>query len=260
MFKSNAAIEFRNVSKTFGTKKGGVLALSDISFDVKWGEFVSIVGPSGCGKTTLLRIAAGLVKPTSGKVFMNGKEVDSPQTNLGIVFQFPTLLPWRTVIDNILFQVEMRGLEKALYMDRCMELIKMVHLEGFEKKYPSQLSGGMQMRVALCRALIHDPPILLMDEPFRGLDALTQDTLDNELMRIWEATHKTVLFITHNLAEAVFLSDRVIVLSSRPGRILAELDIRIDRPRDPAVKHSYKFVSYVSELNKLIGVASSYVV
>ncbi|MEM4306626.1 MAG: ABC transporter ATP-binding protein [Candidatus Caldarchaeum sp.] len=245
-------IIFQNVSKVFKGKDSYVVALNDVSFTVEDGAFVSVVGPSGCGKSTLLRIAAGLIKPTSGRVFLNGKEVNHPQTNIGIVFQFPTLLPWRTTIGNILFQVEMRGLNKNGYIDRCRKLIKMVGLEGFENKYPSQLSGGMQMRVALCRALIHDPPILLMDEPFRGLDAITQDALDYELMRLWEITRKTVLFITHNLMEAVFLSDKVVVLSPRPGKVVSIVNIEIERPRKPSIKQNSDFVSYVVTLRDMI--------
>jgi len=250
----NNAITVENVSKIFETKFGHVKALEDITFNVGEGEFIAIVGPSGCGKTTLLRIIAGLIRPTKGRVIVNNEIVNKPLTNIGLVFQFPTLLPWKNVMDNILFQIEMRGLKKSDYIEKCKELIKMVGIEGFEKAYPSQLSGGMQARVALCRALIHDPPILLMDEPFRNVDAYAQDILDLELLKIWEKSRKTVIFVTHNLSEAVFLADKVIVMSYKPGRIIQTVNIslRLGRPRTLQSKATQEYGELVVHIRKLI--------
>lgn len=224
-------IQVVDVQKVFPQKTGLLQALGGVCLDVSGQEFVSVLGPSGCGKSTLLRILAGLIPPTSGDVFVHGNRVDGPTVNVGIVFQNPVLLPWRTVLRNIELQVEVRGLDRGSFRDKARELLALVGLAGFEASYPYQLSGGMQQRVSLCRALIHDPPLLLMDEPFGALDALTREQMNFELQRIWMGTKKTILFITHSIAEAAFLSDRVMIMSARPGKIQGEIAVNLPRPR-----------------------------
>ena len=200
---------------------------------MRGGEFLSIVGPSGCGKSTLAMLIAGLMRPTSGVIAVDGRAVSRPQTELGIVFQNAVLLAWRSALDNVLLQVEMRGLAARQYRDRAMELLRSVGLDGFERRLPHELSGGMRQRVAICRALIHDPPLLLMDEPFGALDALTRDQMTLDIQGICARGGKTVLFITHSITEAVFLSDRVLVMTPRPGRIDTTIDVDLPR-RAPA--------------------------
>jgi NitT/TauT family transport system ATP-binding protein len=207
-----------------------------LSFDVRAGEFLSIVGASGCGKSTLAMLIAGLYPVTSGTISLDGAVVDRPQTNLGIVFQNPVLLAWRRAMDNVLLQVEMRGLDPKPYREGALRLLASVGLKGFEHRYPHELSGGMRQRVSLCRALIHDPPLLLMDEPFGALDALTRDQMTLDIQRIWRRGQKTVLFITHSITEAVFLSDRIIVMTPRPGKIDTILEVDLPRPRRLAVR------------------------
>jgi len=198
---------------------------------VREGEFLAIVGPSGCGKSTLLKMVAGLLPASAGEIRVRGARVDGPQDSAGIVFQAPVLLAWRSVLDNVLLQIEMRRLPRDGYRAKAQALIDMVGLSGFEKKYPWQLSGGMQQRASICRALVHDPAVLLMDEPFGALDAMTREKMNLELQRIWAETRKTVLFITHSIPEAVFLADRVLVMTERPGSIAALYDIGLPRPR-----------------------------
>lgn len=224
-------IQLRRVEKVYMSRDGPVHSLRAISLDMQAGEFLSIVGPSGCGKSTLLKIVAGLLPASGGEVLFEGCRIEGPPEEIGIVFQSPVLLAWRTVLDNIMLQVEMRRLPYQAYRNRALELIQTVGLAGFERKYPWELSGGMQQRVAICRALLHDPSILLMDEPFGALDAMTRETMDLELQRIWSATEKTVLFVTHSIPEAVFLSDRVLVMTERPGTVAAIYDITLPRPR-----------------------------
>ncbi|MPY72454.1 MAG: ATP-binding cassette domain-containing protein, partial [Alphaproteobacteria bacterium] len=208
-----------------------VPALAEVNLTVEAGEFVVLLGPSGCGKSTLLLTMGGLLKPTSGVVRIGDEEIHRPYTQLGIVFQDPTLLEWRTALRNILVQAEVRGLDKSRARARALDLMKATKLLGFEDSYPSGLSGGMKQRVAICRALLHDPPLLLMDEPFAALDALTRDQMGIDLQALWLNDRKTVVFVTHSIPEAVFLADRVIVLSPRPGRILEEVTVDIPRPR-----------------------------
>ncbi len=225
-------VDAAGVSVTFATKAAEVPALRDITLAVAPGEFVSIAGPSGCGKSTFLKAVAGLVAPSSGSIVLNGTAVTGPRDDVGFVFQRPALLEWRTVEKNIWLQGEMRGLPKASYRARAEELIALTGLEGFEKAYPHELSGGMQQRVALCRALLHEPQVLLMDEPFGALDALTRERMNLELHRIWEQTGVTVLLVTHSVPEAIYLANRVVVMSPRPGRILEELPVGLPRVRD----------------------------
>jgi len=224
-------IRLDGVAKTYKTGDGPVESVKPVTFDIREGEFLAIVGPSGCGKSTLLKMVAGLLPVTSGEVSIDGRHVAGPHDGVGIVFQSPVLLAWRTVFDNIMLQIEMRKLPRAEYAQRAMDLLEMTGLAGFEKKYPWQLSGGMQQRASICRALVHDPRILLMDEPFGALDAMTREKMNLELQRIWHTTGKTVLFITHSIPEAVFLADRVLVMSERPGSIAAIYDVNIPRPR-----------------------------
>lgn len=224
-------IQLKNIEKIFNTKNGTVTACQEVTFDIKQSEFVAIVGPSGCGKTTILKMLAGLVPYTSGEIRIDGQLVDKPQTNLGIVFQDSVLLDWRDVFSNVMLQVELRGMNRAQYRDVAMNLLHKVGLDGFEKKKPYELSGGMKQRVSICRALVHDPPLLLMDEPFGALDALTREQIATDIQHLWLEKRKTALLITHSIPEAVLLADRVIVMSPRPGRIVEIMDIDLERPR-----------------------------
>jgi NitT/TauT family transport system ATP-binding protein len=242
-----------SISKVFDTFSGDrIVAIEEVSFDIGSGEFIPILGPSGCGKSTLLRIIAGLLKPTGGRVSVGGNPVHGPIKSIGFVFQKPVLFDWYRVLANVLAPVELAGLRKKDYIDKAHELIRLVKLEGFEDKYPKELSGGMQQRVAIARALILDPEILIMDEPFGALDALTRDQLNLELLKIWREKRKTILFVTHNIPEAVLLGDRVVVFSERPGRIKAILPVDLPRPRDIEVKKDKKFGELEVELYKLI--------
>jgi NitT/TauT family transport system ATP-binding protein len=237
-------IRIDGVTKVYKTDDGEVESLKPLSFDVHDGEFVALVGPSGCGKSTLLKLVAGLLPVSAGEIRVGGAPVRAPQTGVGIVFQSAVLLAWRSVIDNILLQAEMRGLPMREARERARHLIRMTGLEGFENKHPWQLSGGMQQRAALCRALLHDPPVLLMDEPFGALDAMTRERMNLELQRIWLEARKTVLLITHSIPEAVFLADRVLVMSERPGRIAADYAIDLPRPRSFDVMGTPRFADY----------------
>ena len=232
----------------YGSKADGVVALADIDFTVREGEFVSIVGPSGCGKSTLLRILAGLMPQTQGQASLAGSTIDGPRRDIGVVFQSPILFPWRTVLGNAEVPVDVQGLDRKKMRVRALELLKLVGLEGFESRYPRELSGGMQQRVSLVRALIHDPALLLMDEPFGALDAMTRETMHIELQRIWMERRKTIVFITHSIAEAVFLADRVLVMTPRPGKIGAELTIDLPRPRPLDIVNTEVFGGYVRQI------------
>lgn len=237
-------IEARGVSKTYQSKDGAVESLKPLDFAIKEGEFVSIVGPSGCGKSTLLKMVAGLLPISGGSLTLAGKPIVGPQKDVGIVFQSAVLLPWRSVEDNILLQAEMRHLPMDAARARARELMEMAGLKGFGGKYPWQLSGGMQQRASICRALLHDPSVLLMDEPFGALDAMTREKMNLELQRIWMASKKTVMLITHSIPEAIFLSDRVIVMSERPGSIAAMYDIDLPRARTLDMMASAEFGAY----------------
>ena len=237
-------IEARGVSKIYQSKDGPVESLKPLDFAIKEGEFVSVVGPSGCGKSTLLKMVAGLLPISGGSLTLAGKPIKGAQKDVGIVFQSAVLLPWRSVEDNILLQAEMRHLPMDAARARARELMEMAGLKGFEKKYPWQLSGGMQQRASICRALLHDPSVLLMDEPFGALDAMTREKMNLELQRIWMASKKTVMLITHSIPEAIFLSDRVMVMSERPGSIAAVYDIDLPRPRTLDVMSSPEFGAY----------------
>jgi NitT/TauT family transport system ATP-binding protein len=224
-------IAVRGLRKEYATSRGTVPALEDIDFTVREGEFVAIVGPSGCGKSTLLKIVAGLLPASAGEVRLNGERVVGPRRDVGVVFQSPVLFPWRTVLDNVLLPVDVQRLGRERNRARAMELLALVGLQGFEHRYPWELSGGMQQRVAITRSLIHDPALLLMDEPFGALDAMTRESMNLELQRIWLERKETVLFVTHSIPEAVFLADRVFVMTRRPGRLLDRIAIDLPRPR-----------------------------
>jgi NitT/TauT family transport system ATP-binding protein len=250
-------ISIQGVSKTFTGRNAVVEALSAIDLDVADGEFVSVIGPSGCGKSTLLMLLSGLDRATSGIIRVGGKLIDKPTSDLGIVFQQDVLLEWRTAIANVLLQADIRGLDKAAARARATELLAMVGLDGFTGAYPYELSGGMRQRVAICRALLHEPPLLLMDEPFGALDALTRDQLQIDLLRLWSKQKMTVVFVTHSIAEAVFLSDRIVVMSPRPGRIEEIITIDLPRPRRLALRESPEFLDYnkrVTGVFKALGV------
>jgi NitT/TauT family transport system ATP-binding protein len=244
-------VEVTGVSQTF--RRGGTVthALDGIDLTIGEGEFVTIVGPSGCGKSTLLRIVAGLLRHTTGSVRLDGTEVSGAQTNLGIVFQSPVLLEWRNILGNVMLQLELRGLDPAAYRERAHELLAKVGLEEFHDRRPRELSGGMRQRAAIVRALIHDPPLLLMDEPFGALDALTREQMRIDLEELWMQTGKTVLFITHSIDEAVLLADRVIVMSPRPGRVEQVFDIPLARPRGLAARSHPAFIEATTRITDL---------
>jgi NitT/TauT family transport system ATP-binding protein len=247
-------IAYREVRKVYNSGGDQVVALDNFSLDVADGEFVTVVGRSGCGKTTLLKLTAGLLGATSGSIDVAGKPVTAPLTNIGIVFQAPVLLPWRKTLDNVLLQIEARKLDVNGYRKRALELLELTGLKGFEDRYPAELSGGMQQRVSISRALIHNPPLLLMDEPFGALDAITRDEMNLELLRIWSESKKTVLFITHSIPESVFLGDRVIVMTPRPGKVAEILNIDLPHPRATAVRDDGKFIGYVKRIRERLDV------
>ena len=231
-----SAIAITNLEKVYVTQDGSqIRALGPVSMNINPHEFVSVVGPSGCGKSTLLKIAAGLIPLSAGSLTIHGEQVVAPRKDVGMVFQSPVLLPWKTILQNILLPIEIRNQPVNAFTERAMELISLVGLDGFHDRYPHELSGGMQQRAAIVRALVCDPDILLMDEPFGALDAITRDQMNVELLEIWARTKKTVLFITHGIAEAVFLSDRVVVLGARPGQVIEEFVVDLPRPRN--IKH-----------------------
>jgi NitT/TauT family transport system ATP-binding protein len=227
---------------------GRLLALDNVNLAVEEGEFVTIVGPSGCGKTTFINIADGLLKPTAGRITLDGRAITGPGRDRAMVFQDPCLMPWRTVFKNVIFGLECQGKDGQAEKDRANGFIKLVGLAGFEEHFPHELSGGMQQRCNLARALAVDPEILIMDEPFAALDAQTREIMQLELLRIWRASGKTVLFITHQINEAIYLADRVIIFGARPGRVKDTLKINIPRPRDLSVKRSKQFLEYEDHL------------
>jgi NitT/TauT family transport system ATP-binding protein len=243
-------IEVRGVSKTFRSGKIAVEALRDIDLEVRAGEFVAIVGASGCGKSTLLRLVGGLLAPSRGQVLIAGKAVTEPSPGAGVVFQTPVLLPWRTVQQNVRLPLDIQ--RAGGQAQRTQELLDLVGLRGFEKARPFELSGGMQQRVALCRALVTNPSLLLMDEPFGALDALTREQMNVELQRIWLETGKTVLLITHSITESVMLADRVVVMTPRPGRIQEIIDVGLPRPRDFSVLREGEFHKACERIRRLM--------
>jgi NitT/TauT family transport system ATP-binding protein len=248
-------LEIQFLTKTyFPDRKQPLTALKDLNFCVASGEFLSLVGPSGCGKSTFINLTCGLLRPTSGQILLHGEPITEPIRDVGIAFQAPILLEWRTVFQNVLLPIEI--LERKVrphHREHATKLLKLVGLAGFEDAYPRELSGGMQQRVSICRALVHDPSFLLMDEPFGALDAMTRDKMNKELLRIWGEAKKTLIFITHNISEAVFLSDRVVVLTARPGTVRDIVTIDSPRPRDPA---GTDFKNIEAHIRDLIGEAA----
>ncbi len=242
------AVRIEGLRKRFDTAE----AVEDVTFDVGENEFVALVGPSGCGKSTTLRIVAGLVPPTRGAVYLRGQEVSGPIPDVGMVFQAPVLLPWRTALDNVLFMAEMRGERPGPYRRRALDLIALAGLSGFEERHPHELSGGMQQRVAICRALLLNPSLLLLDEPFGALDVLTREKMGFELQRIWGASKTTVILVTHSITEAVLLSDRIVVMTARPGRIKAMIPVDLPRPRDTRTLRNPRFVDLAAAVRDQI--------
>jgi NitT/TauT family transport system ATP-binding protein len=238
---AGTSITYHGVTKTYSSRERPVTAVRDVDAEVAAGEFVSLVGPSGCGKTTLLMMTAGLIGMTQGEILLGDRPVRGPQTDCGVVFQDPTLLPWRSVLNNVMLQIEIRHLEKHPYRERAMDLLASTGLAGFEHSYPYELSGGMRQRVSLVRALIHEPQLLLMDEPFGALDAITRDQMNIDIQKLWLERRQTVLFVTHSVSEAIFLSDRVLVISTRPARIEKEIVVDLPRPRTLADRESPRF-------------------
>ncbi|MBU8879718.1 ABC transporter ATP-binding protein [Bacillus sp. FJAT-29790] len=251
---TNPKVEIKNVTKIFsGHKKNAqVLALDTTNLKIMPNEFITILGPSGCGKSTLLRIVAGLEEQTTGHVYLDGHEVSGPSSNRGMVFQAYSLFPWLTVEENILFGLKNNEMTSVQRKEIVKNYIELVRLNGFEKHYPRQLSGGMQQRVAIARALANDPEILLLDEPFGALDNQTRTLMQELLLEIWEKSHKTILFITHDVEESIFLANRVIVMTSRPGRIKADIPIELEHPRAYNIKVEPRFLAYKEQLTELI--------
>ena len=249
----HGVIEIRNLSKMYASQDGPVHALADLSFAVADAEFVTIVGHSGCGKSTLLKIIAGLLGPSSGTVKVRGRTVTAPLSDVGMVFQRPVLLKWRTILDNVMLPIEMLHLPRAGGREHALDLLKLAGLIDFRHHYPAQLSGGMQQRAAICRALVHDPSLLLMDEPFGALDLMTREEMNVELLRIWSQRRKTTLLVTHSISEAVFLADRVIVMTPRPGMVADVVDVRLPRPRIPETKLDPLFSECVQIIGRKIG-------
>jgi NitT/TauT family transport system ATP-binding protein len=239
-------VEVDRLTKTFGT----TVAIEELSFTARDHEFVTLVGPSGCGKSTTLRIVAGLLEPSAGSVRVNQRNVRGPVRDAAMVFQSPVLLPWRRMLDNILFTVEMRGETRDAARERAAALVRLAGLEGFEHRYPHELSGGMQQRVAICRALLLQPSLLLMDEPFGALDVLTRERLGFQLQHIWAANRSTVIFVTHSITEAVVLSDTVVVFSARPGRIRSRVSVDLPRPRDTGTLRDPRFLDLSAEIRE----------
>ncbi|WP_142850833.1 ABC transporter ATP-binding protein [Telmatospirillum sp. J64-1] len=249
--ESSPLVRISHLEKLYPTRdNGNVHALSDIQLSIPDGAFVTIVGPSGCGKSTLLKILAGILDRSSGTVEIAGRNLEGPSKELGVVFQAPVLLPWRTVLANVLVPAEIQGLDPAQSRERARDLLSMVGLSGFENKYPGELSGGMQQRVGICRALINEPAFLLMDEPFGALDAMTRETMNLELLRIWQEKRTTVLLVTHSIPEAVFLADKVVVMTPRPGRIAEVIDIDLPRPRTLPMFNTPEFGRHVDAIRR----------
>jgi len=252
---AGAALEIDGVSHVFSKRGDRLIALAKVSLEARRGEFLSLVGPSGCGKSTLLKIIAGLLAPTGGTVRFEGTIIDGPHDQIGLMFQTPTLFPWRTTVRNITLPLEIRQEPPDGWDERISEVMKLVKLEGFEDHYPRELSGGMQQRVALSRLLVSDPHLMLLDEPFGALDEFTREHLNTELARISEHTNQTTIFVTHNIAESVFLSDRVAVMGSRPGRILDVVDVPLPRPRTPAMRRDRAYSETVYQIRETLDIA-----
>jgi NitT/TauT family transport system ATP-binding protein len=243
-------IRVRGVTKKYGSRTGDIVALEDVFIDIRRQEFVTIVGPSGCGKSTLLMIIAGLITPSTGEIVVGSSKVTKPVTDVGIVFQRDLLFDWRTVLGNVTIQGDIRGFDRDSTRRRALDLLQLVNLGDFADRYPWELSGGMRQRVAICRALVHDASLLLMDEPFGALDALTRDQLNLDLQDIWSMDRRTAVLVTHSIPEAILLADRVLVMSPRPGRIVAEITIDLPRPRSLEMQETATFLAHLHEIRK----------
>jgi len=248
----DSILQAANLCKQYTTRQGSLIAIEDVSFDVAPGEFLCIVGPSGCGKSTLLRILAGLLKPDQGVVYLHGKPVTAPRAEIGFVFQQANLMPWRTVYDNVLLPMQVKHTPQTEAQQRVENALELVGLLEFAGNYPHELSGGMAQRVAIARALSYEPEILLLDEPFGALDALTRENLNLEIMRVWEVSRKTVVMVTHNIREAVFLADRVLVLTQRPGRVAKVIPVDLPRPRPISMIYGDEFGALAYEVRQAI--------
>ena len=247
----NPVLSINQMNLVYNSTRGPITAIRDLTFSIRKGEFVSILGPSGCGKSTLLKIVSGLLRPTSGNVVLADVEVKEPRPDIGIVFQQPTLLPWKSVLENVLVPIRAMRMPVHEYKDRAHDLLRLVGLSDFNNHYPYELSGGMQQRVGIARGLIHDPAMLLMDEPFAALDAMSREFMMDELQQIWMTTGKSVLFITHSIPEAVYLLDRVLTLSPRPGRVIDDIKIDLPRVRDVETMGQSMFGEYATHLRAL---------
>jgi NitT/TauT family transport system ATP-binding protein len=245
-------IRAENAWKVYDSSNGPVEAVAGVSFSVRRGEFVAILGPSGCGKSTLLMMCGGLEAITRGSISVDGSVMTGPRTSIGVMFQESTLLPWKTVLDNVMFPIELLNRPRKEHMARARDLLNLVGLSGFENHKPHQLSGGMRQRAAICRALVYDPDILLMDEPFSALDAITRDEMNDALLDIWTRYTKTALFVTHSIREAVYLADRVLVMNRRPATVVADIAIPLGRPRDPSIVETKLFNELCGELRGMI--------
>ena len=257
MADQECIVSLNQVGKVYRTaKKENVVVMENINLNIQKGSFVVILGPSGCGKSTLLKMIMGLESCTSGEIQVHGKKVTEPMTGIGIVFQKPALIPWRNVLENVLLPIEILGEEKKKHIQRARELLALAGLDGFERIYPHELSGGMQQRVAIVRALIHNPSVLLLDEPFGALDEITREKMGIELLKIWDNTHQTMLLVTHSVSEALLLSDRVLVLSPRPARVVADMDVPISRPRGSHTRGDGLFIRLCQEAREKLGIGS----
>jgi NitT/TauT family transport system ATP-binding protein len=246
-------LNVRNLSAVFPNGNGGLQALQNLTFSVLPQQFLCVLGPSGSGKSTLLRIISGLLPPTQGEVLYDGVSLSGPRRGVGFVFQKANLMPWRTVLENIMLPLELQNLPRPEALRQAQELVDLVGLQSFESSLPRDLSGGMAQRVAIARALVHDPDVLLLDEPFGSLDALTRERMGNELLRIWQVRRKTVIMVTHSIPEALFLADRVVVLSPRPGRLCLDLAVNLPRPRDEDIMYTSEFGRLAHVLRSAIG-------
>lgn len=246
----------QGVNKLYGTRQGTIEALRDINCSMRAGSFVSLVGPSGCGKSTLLKLIGGLIPPTSGQVYVSGRLIDGPRRDIGVMFQKPVLFPWRTVLENVLLPVEIFGWDRSEYAEKAIRVLDTVGLRGFHHNYPWELSGGMQQRVCLSRLLIYEPGILLMDEPFNAVDEFTRERLNLELLELWSSNRQTIIFVTHHVAEAVFLSDEIYVMTSGPGRIRGKVTVDLPRPRNIGMMRSSRFAETIFQVRELLGLAS----
>lgn len=260
MVKNDETIIIKNVTKKYDTDKGSILAVDNFCASIKKGEFVCLLGPSGCGKSTLLWAIGGLHDVTTGEIIINGSRVTKPRDDVGFIFQSNNLLPWRTIIKNVLMPFEIKNLNKENYMDNIRNLFKATELEGFENKHPAELSGGMQQRAAIIRSLAYNPSILLMDEPFGALDEITREEMHALLLKLWNETEKTICFVTHNITEAVFLSDRIFMMTPRPGHLQKQFNIVLPRPRKPSIRTTHEFLDIVDEIRNSIGKSGDFVI